>query len=82
MDGVKREDQEKQCIENAGDVEGDIEMNTKTLRNIIPPEAWPQNGEVEFRRAFLRYRDLPLVLKGVSFTVKGRDKVGIAGRTG
>ena len=31
----------------------------------------------------LRYRPgLPLVLKDVSFSVKGKEKVGIAGRTG
>ena len=31
----------------------------------------------------LRYRPgLPLVLKNVSFSVKGKEKVGIAGRTG
>ena len=31
----------------------------------------------------LRYRPgLPLVLKDVSFSIKGREKIGIAGRTG
>ena len=30
----------------------------------------------------MRYRDGPLVLKGISFEVKSSSKVGLAGRTG
>jgi ABC-type branched-subunit amino acid transport system ATPase component len=30
----------------------------------------------------MRYRDGPLVLKGLSFSVKGGEKIGVAGRTG
>lgn len=41
-----------------------------------PPPAWPEKGEVEFKNYQVRYREgLDLVLKGVSFTVKGGEKV-------
>ncbi|KAJ2479129.1 hypothetical protein IWW47_006050, partial [Coemansia sp. RSA 2052] len=48
-----------------------------------PIESWPEQGVVEFKNYSTRYREgLDLVLKGVSFTVKPREKVGIVGRTG
>jgi ATP-binding cassette subfamily C (CFTR/MRP) protein 1 len=48
-----------------------------------PPESWPTSGSVTFEKVSLRYRPgLDLVLKDVSFTVKGGEKVGVVGRTG
>ncbi|KAJ1919724.1 hypothetical protein IWQ60_007176 [Tieghemiomyces parasiticus] len=48
-----------------------------------PEPTWPQRGEVIFDRYATRYRPgLDLVLRGISFTVKPREKVGIVGRTG
>ncbi|QRV79190.1 ABC transporter transmembrane region [Ceratobasidium sp. AG-Ba] len=48
-----------------------------------PPSEWPQHGAINFRNVSLRYRDgLPLVLDGLSFTVKPGERVGIVGRTG
>ncbi|XP_044734303.1 multidrug resistance-associated protein 1 isoform X4 [Chrysoperla carnea] len=48
-----------------------------------PPASWPQKGEVEFKDYSVRYRPgLEFVLKNLSFTVKGGEKVGIVGRTG
>eukprot|EP00542_Grammatophora_oceanica_P015908 CAMPEP_0194036992 /NCGR_PEP_ID=MMETSP0009_2-20130614/9365_1 /TAXON_ID=210454 /ORGANISM="Grammatophora oceanica, Strain CCMP 410" /LENGTH=1435 /DNA_ID=CAMNT_0038678979 /DNA_START=134 /DNA_END=4441 /DNA_ORIENTATION=+ len=44
--------------------------------------AWPSRGEIEFRNASMRYRDGPLVLKDLSLTVRGGEKIGIVGRTG
>lgn len=68
---------------------GDIEMNNRALLSspmdkslITPPADWPQYGVVEFKDAVMRYRDGPLVLKGVSFTANSHDHIGIAGRTG
>jgi ATP-binding cassette, subfamily C (CFTR/MRP), member 1 len=66
---------------------GDIEMPAvvlspadKTL--ITAPANWPNEGRVVFEDVKMRYRDGPLVLKGVSFAVNGCEKIGIAGRTG
>ena len=49
---------------------------------ITPPADWPQQGAIEFKDVQMRYREGPLVLKGVSFKVNSHDKIGIAGRTG
>ncbi|OBZ78499.1 Canalicular multispecific organic anion transporter 1 [Grifola frondosa] len=48
-----------------------------------PPPSWPDKGEITFKDVQLAYREgLPLVLNGVSFTVRPGEKVGIVGRTG
>lgn len=46
------------------------------------PGTWPSTGEIEFSNASMRYRDGPLVLKQLSLTVKGGEKIGVCGRTG
>ncbi|KAJ2232565.1 hypothetical protein H4R99_000340 [Coemansia sp. RSA 1722] len=46
-------------------------------------ESWPEQGAVEFNDYSARYRKgLDLVLKGLSFHVAPRQKIGIVGRTG
>ncbi|KAI4500902.1 hypothetical protein M0802_004113 [Mischocyttarus mexicanus] len=48
-----------------------------------PPKEWPATGQVEFKDYKVRYREgLDLILHGLTFTVKGGEKVGIVGRTG
>ncbi|XP_062330079.1 ATP-binding cassette sub-family C member 3 isoform X3 [Osmerus eperlanus] len=48
-----------------------------------PPSDWPTQGNVEFRDYSVRYREgLDLVLKNLSLSVKGGEKIGIVGRTG
>jgi ABC-type multidrug transport system fused ATPase/permease subunit len=49
-----------------------------------PPPAWPQNGRLVFDHLRLCYPSNPstAVLKDLSFTVEGRQRVGIVGRTG
>ncbi|KAF8884421.1 ATP-dependent bile acid permease [Gymnopilus junonius] len=48
-----------------------------------PPPSWPSEGMIEFTNVDLAYREgLPLVLKGVSFSVQPGEKIGIVGRTG
>jgi ATP-binding cassette subfamily C (CFTR/MRP) protein 1 len=54
----------------------------------IIPEAdpaegtWPLNGQIDLHNASMRYRDGPLVLKNLTFTVKPGEKIGVCGRTG
>ncbi|CRL02706.1 CLUMA_CG015844, isoform A [Clunio marinus] len=44
---------------------------------------WPQKGIVIFKNFQVRYREgLELVLKGIDFSVKSQEKIGIVGRTG
>ena len=46
-----------------------------------PVTSWPSQGKLEIKDAFLKYRpELPLVVKGLSMTVKGGEKIGIVGR--
>lgn len=53
------------------------------IKNKAPSPDWPQEGEVSFENAEMRYQEnLPLVLKKVSFTIKPKEKIGIVGRTG
>ncbi|KAI7833690.1 P-loop containing nucleoside triphosphate hydrolase protein [Kickxella alabastrina] len=45
--------------------------------------SWPHNGVIEFCDYSMRYRpELDLVLKGLSFSARGGEKLGIVGRTG
>ena len=45
-----------------------------------PDASWPQEGSLEFRNVSARYRDdLDLVLRDVSFELKGGEKVGVCG---
>jgi ATP-binding cassette subfamily C (CFTR/MRP) protein 1 len=44
---------------------------------------WPQTGSIVFENVAMRYREgLPLVLHGISLTIRAREKVGVVGRTG
>ncbi|XP_067433255.1 ATP-binding cassette sub-family C member 3 isoform X2 [Thunnus thynnus] len=48
-----------------------------------PPPNWPMQGNVEFHNYSVRYREgLDLVLKNLTLSVKGGEKIGIVGRTG
>ncbi|XP_073280878.1 ABC transporter C family member 12-like isoform X1 [Primulina huaijiensis] len=48
-----------------------------------PPPGWPEWGLIKFEDIFLKYRPgLPMVLRGLSFTISACQKVGIVGRTG
>ena len=44
---------------------------------------WPEKGEIIFKNVYMRYgTDLPFVLNGLSFHIKGGEKIGVVGRTG
>ncbi|KAI5924764.1 P-loop containing nucleoside triphosphate hydrolase protein [Camillea tinctor] len=45
--------------------------------------SWPEKGEIVFDNVEMRYRaNLPLVLQGLSMSVRGGERIGIVGRTG
>jgi ABC-type multidrug transport system fused ATPase/permease subunit len=47
------------------------------------PQNWPQEGRIELKNLTLRYRaKLPLVIKGLDFSIEKNQKIGIVGRTG
>ncbi|KAF8312113.1 P-loop containing nucleoside triphosphate hydrolase protein [Clavulina sp. PMI_390] len=46
-------------------------------------DLWPQHGSLVFKDVTFKYRDdLPFALNGISFVVRGGQKIGICGRTG
>ncbi|KAJ7553020.1 hypothetical protein O6H91_06G081400 [Diphasiastrum complanatum] len=48
-----------------------------------PAPTWPPNGNILLNNLQVRYRpDTPLVLKGITCTFKGGQKIGVVGRTG
>ncbi|KAG2937972.1 Canalicular multispecific organic anion transporter 2 [Phytophthora cactorum] len=47
------------------------------------PETWPSAGSIKFNHVSFRYKDQgQLVLRDLSFSVYGSEKLGIVGRTG
>lgn len=50
--------------------------------SVAPKPTWPEEGKVSGRGVQMRYRDGPLVLKGIDFAIDAGEKIGIAGRTG
>ena len=51
--------------------------------NKKPPPSWPDKGMVTMEDVAFQYSsELPLVLKGLCFTIQPAEKVGIVGRTG
>ncbi|KAI7735014.1 hypothetical protein M8C21_016194, partial [Ambrosia artemisiifolia] len=48
-----------------------------------PPSNWPSHGNVELKDLQVRYRpNTPLVIKGITLSIKGGEKIGVVGRTG
>ncbi len=46
------------------------------------PGEWPSAGSIEIKNGSMRYRDGPLVLKNISLSISGGEKIGVVGRTG
>ena len=48
-----------------------------------PPDTWPQQGAIQVEDMSLRYVEGgATVLRGLSFSIQAKEKVGVAGRTG
>ena len=46
-----------------------------------PPKPWPSRGQLDFDKVVFKYRpELPPVLKGITMTIHGGEKIGIVGR--
>lgn len=60
------------------------ELSEKQQQVVVDlKENWPSHGEIQFENLKLRYRPgLDSILKGISFTIHPREKIGIVGRTG
>ncbi|KAF9974142.1 hypothetical protein BGZ73_002503 [Actinomortierella ambigua] len=61
----------------------DLNTEAPERTQVQLPDNWPTHGEISFQNYSTRYREgTELVLRGVSFTVRGGEKIGIVGRTG
>lgn len=59
------------------------ELPTETLGGKPAPAAWPTEGSIEINDLVVSYADdLPPVLKGLTFSVRRNERVGVVGRTG
>lgn len=59
------------------------ELQTESQGGEKPPAAWPSSGNMEVNDLVVGYaEDLPPVLKGISFSVKNNERIGVVGRTG
>jgi len=72
------------CVERLLHYANDIpEEAPEVVEGRIPPDAWPNNGNISIRSLDLRYReDRDLVLRQVSLDIRPHEKIGIVGRTG
>jgi ABC-type multidrug transport system fused ATPase/permease subunit len=60
-----------------------IQLDTESPTGDQAKSSWPSRGEIIFRDLEVAYgKDLPPVLKGISFAVHSHHRVGIVGRTG
>lgn len=54
-----------------------------TIKDRVAPPNWPTRGNVELKELQVRYRhNTPLVLKGITLSIRGGEKIGVVGRTG
>ncbi|KAF7996688.1 hypothetical protein HCN44_002334 [Aphidius gifuensis] len=55
----------------------------ESLPDKKPKEEWPESGNIKFKNVYMSYdpEEAP-VLKNLNFTIAGKEKVGIVGRTG
>lgn len=62
----------------------DVEQEAKAILPDSRPDGnWPSQGNIEFVNYSTRYRaDLQPVLKGITFSVRAAERVGVVGRTG
>ncbi|KAK7284652.1 hypothetical protein RJT34_19402 [Clitoria ternatea] len=57
--------------------------STWNIKDHLPPSNWPGQGNVDIKNLQVRYRpNTPLVLKGITLSISGGEKIGVVGRTG
>ncbi|KAI8387430.1 P-loop containing nucleoside triphosphate hydrolase protein [Blakeslea trispora] len=61
----------------------EIDQEAPAITQLRPPNEWPSKGKIDVQDLEIRYAaDLDPVLKGISFSVKSQEKIGVVGRTG
>lgn len=60
-----------------------LEPEKEPVKTVQLPEEWPSTGKLEFRNVFYKYfKEAEPVLRGLSFVIQPKEKIGIVGRTG
>jgi ABC-type multidrug transport system fused ATPase/permease subunit len=60
-----------------------LEAEQEPEREVQPPANWPAKGEICFEGVVMPYLPgQPPTLKGINFTIKEGEKIGVVGRTG
>lgn len=71
------------CVERLVDYNHLESEKAAIVEGNRPPRGWPMKGAVVVTNMWVRYRpDLDPVLKGLTFSIKPREKIGVCGRTG
>ncbi|KAF8666092.1 hypothetical protein HU200_053802 [Digitaria exilis] len=53
------------------------------VTDCLPSPNWPSRGDIDVKDLKVRYRqNTPLILKGITVSVKSGEKIGVVGRTG
>ncbi|KAF5202715.1 ABC transporter ATP-binding protein/permease VMR1 [Thalictrum thalictroides] len=53
------------------------------IEDTRPQPGWPTHGDVHLKDLQVRYRpNTPLILKGLTLSIQGGEKIGVVGRTG
>jgi ABC-type multidrug transport system fused ATPase/permease subunit len=61
----------------------ELEEEHEPIEEVTVPAKWPSKGEIEFEDVVMPYLPgKPPVLKGISFSVREGEKIGVVGRTG
>ncbi|OLQ04012.1 ABC transporter C family member 2 [Symbiodinium microadriaticum] len=71
------------CVERVRHYAEELPSEAAVVAASRPPAGWPDRGVLKVKNLQLRYKPhLPLVLKGLSFSMKEGERVGVVGRTG
>jgi ABC-type multidrug transport system fused ATPase/permease subunit len=61
----------------------EMDQEAPDVTELRPPPDWPVKGGIEVNDLEIKYAaDLDPVLRGISFSVSPREKIGVVGRTG
>ncbi|KAK4518579.1 uncharacterized protein ATC70_008798 [Mucor velutinosus] len=61
----------------------EMDQEAPAITEVRPPHEWPTRGRIDVKDLEIKYAaDLDPVLKGISFSIKSQEKIGVVGRTG
>ncbi|XP_066255316.1 probable multidrug resistance-associated protein lethal(2)03659 isoform X2 [Euwallacea similis] len=69
------------CVERVKEYADLVPETDQATRE--PPREWPETGDLTFEQLSMKYDvDEPYILQNLNFCIRGKEKVGIVGRTG